>query len=187
MNVVEQIEKKMGIKGMNVFDAVRHTREALSATTNGQPDPDLTRARSVDLIRSFGVEDVESLGLDGDKTARLFATALVSTMVANRENFNLNEAIEAARIKVANIEAMVGKKTAKKAKAPKPAKEPKAPRNEKPVKKSRSAFDLTKARDIFKADPQGRVYDLVTRVAEAYEVDRAKAYGLLHKARKEAA
>lgn len=185
-SVVATIEKKLGIKDMNIFDAVRHTREALSATTDGRPDPDLTRARSVDLIKSFGVEDVESLGLDSDQTARLFATALVSTLVSNRENFNLDKAIAEARIKVANIESMVGKKTAKKAKAPKPVKEPKAPRNEKPVKKSRSAFDLTKARDIFKADSQARIYDLVTRVAEAYGVDRARAYGLLHKVRKEA-
>ena len=184
--IVQTIENKLGIKGMNVFDAVRHTRETLSATTNGQPDPDLTYARSVDLIKSFGVEDPTTL-VDGDKQARLFATALVSTLVNNRDNFSLDKAIEEARIKVANVEAMVGKKVAKaKPKAVKESK-PKAPRNEKSVKKSRSAFDLTKARDIFKADPQGRVYDLVTRVAEAYEVDRAKAYGLLHKVRKEAA
>lgn len=182
--IVQTIENKLGIKGMNVFDAVRHTRETLSATTNGQPDPDLTYARSVDLIKSFGVEDPTTL-VDGDKQARLFATALVSTLVNNRDNFSLDKAIEEARIKVANVEKMVGSKK-EKTKVVKETK-PKAPRNEKSVKKSRSAFDLTKARDIFKADPQGRVYDLVSRVAEAYEVDRAKAYGILHRVRKEAA
>ncbi len=182
--IVQTIETKLGIKGMNVFDAVRHTRETLSATTNGQPDPDLTYARSVDLIKSFGVEDPTTI-VDGDKQARLFATALVSTLVNNRDNFSLDKAIEEARIKVANVEKMIGSKK-EKTKVVKETK-PKAPRNEKSVKKSRSAFDLTKARDIFKADPQGRVYDLVSRVAEAYEVPRAKAYGILHRVRKEAA
>ena len=184
MNVVEKIEKQMGIKGMSIFDAVRTTREALTATTNGQPDPDLTYARSVDLIKSFGVEDPTTL-FEGDQQARLFATALVSTMVANRDNFDLNEAIEAARVKVANVEAMVGKKKAKAAK-PKAEKQVK-PKADKPVRASRSAVDLTAARGIFRAEPGARVYDLVTKVAEAYSVDRAKAYGILHRVRKEAA
>jgi len=180
--IVQTIENKLGIKGMNVFDAVRHTREALSATTNGQPDPDLTYARSVDLIKSFGVEDPTTI-VDGDKQARLMATALVSTLVNNRDNFSLDKALEEARIKVANVEAMVGKKTAKKAKV-KTVKESK-PKADKPARASRSAVDLTAARDIFKAEPEARVYDLVTKVAEAYSVDRAKAYGILHKVRKE--
>ena len=182
--IVQTIENKLGIKGMNVFDAVRHTREALSATTNGQPDPDLTYARSVDLIKSFGVEDPTTI-VDGDKQARLFATALVSTLVNNRDNFSLDKALEEARIKVANVEAMVGKKTAKKAKV-KTVKESK-PKAAKPARASRSAVDLTAARDIFKAEPEARVYDLVTKVAEAYGVDRAKAYGILHRVRKEVA
>jgi hypothetical protein len=180
--IVQTIENKLGIKGMNVFDAVRHTRETLSATTNGQPDPDLTYARSVDLIKSFGVEDPTTL-IDGDKQARLFATALVSTLVNNRDNFSLDKAIEEARIKVANVEAMVGKKVAKV--KPKAVKETK-PKAAKPARASRSAVDLTAARDIFKAEPEARVYDMVTKVAEAYGVDRAKAYGILHKVRKEA-
>ena len=181
-SVVATIEKKLGIGSMNVFDAVRHTREALSATTNGQPDPDLTYARCVDLIKSFGVEDPTTI-VDGDKQARLMATALVSTLVNNRDNFSLDKALEEARIKVANVEAMVGKKTAKKAKV-KTVKESK-PKADKPARASRSAVDLTAARDIFKAEPEARVYDLVTKVAEAYSVDRAKAYGILHKVRKE--
>lgn len=181
-SIVQTIENKLGIKGMNVFDAVRHTREALSATTNGQPDPDLTYARSVDLIKSFGVEDPTTI-VDGDKQARLMATALVSTLVNNRDNFSLDKALEEARIKVANVEAMVGKKTTKKAKV-KTVKESK-PKADKPARASRSAVDLTAARDIFKAEPEARVYDLVTKVAEAYGVDRAKAYGILHKVRKE--
>ena len=181
-SIVQTIENKLGIKGMNVFDAVRQTREALSATTNGQPDPDLTYARSVDLIKSFGVEDPTTI-VDGDKQARLMATALVSTLVNNRDNFSLDKALEEARIKVANVEAMVGKKTAKKAKV-KTVKESK-PKADKPARASRSAVDLTAARDIFKAEPEARVYDLVTKVAEAYSVDRAKAYGILHKVRKE--
>lgn len=181
-SIVQTIENKLGIKGMNVFDAVRQTREALSATTNGQPDPDLTYARSVDLIKSFGVEDPTTI-VDGDKQARLMATALVSTLVNNRDNFSLDKALEEARIKVANVEAMVGKKTAKKAKV-KTVKESK-PKADKLSRASRSAVDLTAARDIFKAEPEARVYDLVTKVAEAYSVDRAKAYGILHKVRKE--
>ena len=183
MNVVEKIEKQMGIKGMSIFDAVRTTREALTATTNGQPDPDLTFTRSVDLIKSFGVEDPTQF-VEGDQQARLFATALVSTMVANRDNFDLDKAIEEARIKVANVEAMIGKKKAKAAK-PKVEKQAK-PKAAKPDRASRSAVDLTAARGIFKAEPEARVYDLVTKVAEAYGVDRAKAYGILHKVRKEA-
>lgn len=187
VNVVEQIEKKMGIKGMNVFDAVRHTREALSATTNGQPDPDLTYARSVDLIKSFGVEDPSAI-VEGDQQARLFATALVSMMVANRDNFDLNLAIETARTKVANIEQMIGKKQAKKAKAAKPKVEKQIkPKADKPARASRSAVDLTSAREIFRLNPGIRVYDLVTMVANSYNVDRAKAYGILHRVRKEAA
>lgn len=184
MNVVEKIEKQMGIKGMNVFDAVRTTREALTATTNGQPDPDLTYARSVDLIKSFGVEDPTTI-VESSQQARLFATALVSTMVNNRDNFSLDQAIEEARVKVANVEAMVGKKKAKAAK-PKAEKQVK-PKTDKSVRASRSAVDLTAARGIFQAEPGTRVYDLVTKVAEAYSVDRAKAYGILHKVRKEAA
>lgn len=187
MNVVQKIEKQMGIAGMNVFDAVRQTREALSATTNGQPDPDLTYARSIDLIKSFGVEDPTQL-VDSSQQARLFATALVSTMVNNRDSFNLDKAIEEARIKVANVEAMVGRKTAKTKKAAKPKAEKQVkPKADKSVRASRSAVDLTAAREIFRAEPTLRVYDLVTKVATAYNVDRAKAYGLLHKVRREAA
>lgn len=187
VNVVEQIEKKLGIKDMNIFDAVRHTREALTATTNGQPDPDLTYARSVDLIKSFGVEDPSAI-VEGDQQARLFATALVSMMVANRDNFDLNLAIETARTKVANIEQMIGKKQAKKAKAAKPKVEKQIkPKADKPARASRSSVDLTMAREIFRAAPSLRVYDLVTKVATAYNVDRAKAYGILHRVRKEAA
>ena len=183
-SVVATIEKKLGIASMNVFDAVRTTREALTATTNGQPDPDLTYARSVDLIKSFGVEDPTTI-VESSQQARLFATALVSTMVNNRDNFSLDQAIEEARVKVANVEAMVGKKKAKAAK-PKAEKQVK-PKADKPVRASRSAVDLTAARGIFRAEPGARVYDLVTKVAEAYSVDRAKAYGILHKVRKEAA
>ena len=183
-SIVQTIENKLGIKGMNVFDAVRHTREALSATTNGQPDPDLTYARSVDLIKSFGVEDPTTI-VDGDKQARLMATALVSALVNNRDNFSLDKALEEARIKVANVEAMVGKKTPKKAKV-KTVKESK-PKAAKPARASRSAVDLTAARDIFKAEPDLKVYDLVSKIAAAYNVDRAKAYGILHRVRKEAA
>ena len=186
-STIAAIENKLGIKGMNVFDAVRHTREALSATTNGQPDPDLTYARSVDLIKSFGVEDPTTL-VDGDKQARLFATALVSTMVNNRDSFNLDQAIEEARIKVANVEAMVGRKTAKTKKAAKPKAEKQVkPKADKPARASRSAVDLTAAREIFRLNPGIRVYDLVTMVANSYTVDRAKAYGILHRVRKEAA
>jgi hypothetical protein len=184
MNVVEKIEKQMGIKGMNVFDAVRHTREALTATTNGQFDPDLTYTRSVDLIKSFGVEDPESL-VASVQQARLMATALVSTMVNNRENFNLDKALEEARIKVSNVEAMVGKKKDKPTK-PKAEKQVK-PKVDKPTRASRSSVDLTMAREIFRAEPGLRVYDLVTKVATAYNLDRAKAYGVLHRVRKEAA
>ena len=187
MNVVQKIEKQMAIAGMNVFDAVRQTREALSATTNGQPDPDLTYVRSIDLIKSFGVEDPSQL-VESSQQARLFATALVSTMVNNRDSFNLDQAIEEARIKVANVEAMVGRKTAKTKKAANPKAEKQVkPKADKPARASRSAVDLTAARGIFQAEPGTRVYDLVTKVAEAYSVDRAKAYGILHKVRKEAA
>ena len=80
---------------------------------------------------------------------------------------------------------MVGKKKAKAAK-PKAEKQVK-PKTDKSVRASRSAVDLTAARGIFRAEPGARVYDLVTKVAEAYSVDRAKAYGILHKVRKEAA
>jgi hypothetical protein len=180
MNIAA-IEKKMGIENMNVFDSVRNVREGLA-----NEDKAIELARSLDLLKEFGITDFESLGLAEDATrARLFATAMVSIMKNNSASFNLNEAIEEARIKVSNVEKMIGSKK-EKTKVVKETK-PKAPRNEKSVKKSRSAFDLTKARDIFKADPQGRVYDLVSRVAEAYEVDRAKAYGILHRVRKEAA
>ena len=185
VNVVQKIEKQIGITGMNVFDAVRHTREALTATTGGEADSDLTYTRSIDLIKSFGVEDPTQF-VDSSQQARLFATALVSTMVNNRDDFNLDKAIEEARIKVANVEAMVGKRNAKKSTKAITPKEPK-PKADKPARASRSAVDLTTARGIFRAHAQARVFDLVTMVAAAYEVDRAKAYGILHRVRKEAA
>jgi len=61
------------------------------------------------------------------------------------------------------------------------------PKAAKPARASRSAVDLTAARDIFKAEPDLKVYDLVSKIAAAYNVDRAKAYGILHRVRKEAA
>jgi hypothetical protein len=83
------------------------------------------------------------------------------------------------------VEAMVGKKKDKPTK-PKAEKQLK-PKVDKPTRASRSSVDLTMAREIFRAEPGLRVYDLVTKVATAYNLDRAKAYGVLHRVRKEAA
>jgi hypothetical protein len=52
-----------------------------------------------------------------------------------------------------------------------------------PTKKVRGT-SLDKAIEIYKADVNRRVYDIVTDVAAAYEVDRAKAYALFTRARR---
>jgi hypothetical protein len=52
-----------------------------------------------------------------------------------------------------------------------------------PTKKARGT-SLDKAIEIYKADVNRRVYDIVTDVAAAYEVDRAKAYALFTRARR---
>ena len=181
MNITA-IEKKMGIENMNVFDSVRNVREGLS-----NEDKAIELARSLDLLKEFGITDFESLGLAEDATrARLFATAMVSIMKNNTGDVTLDKMIEEARIKVSNVEKMVGSKKEKS----KVVKEPKVKQSKSTPKTGRtprSAVDLTAARGIFQAQPDLKVYDLVTKVAEAYGVDRAKAYGILHRVRKEVA
>lgn len=55
-----------------------------------------------------------------------------------------------------------------------------------PVTKKARGTSLDKAIEIYKADVNRRVYDIVTDVATAYEVDRAKAYALFTRARRAA-
>ena len=176
----------LGIKESDdVFTGVRTIRELIQ-----NPDPSIEMEKSKEVLKVLGIED--SVLTDSDSSrARLFVTSLVSVALTDRENFDLDAAIEAAKVKVDHLEKMglvqKGKVVAKAKKDERLAKAPKE-KKEKVVKEktSRVKADLAKAIAIFNSSPDARVYDLVTQIAEAYSVDRAKAYGFLHKARKEA-
>ena len=178
----------LGLKtDTTVTEAVAQVRTFLQ----GDLEPAGILARSYTLAEDFGVADAKAVLGDNPNRARLFATSLVASAIAVPTKFDVEDAIKTAVEKVANIEKMglVSKSTKPKTpKAPKPAAEPKAPKKAKESKPkvTKGQVDITKALDIFKADPTCRVYDLVTRVAEAYDVDRAKAYSILHRARKAA-
>jgi hypothetical protein len=169
---------------IDVFTGVRMIRELIQ---NQDPAIELTKAKEV--LKVLGVED-SILTDDNASRARLFATSLASVALSDREAYqaDLPAAIEKAKEKVENLEKMGLVQKSRKAKAEKPApiKKEKVAKEKasKPAKQARIKPDLEVAIAIFKAAPEDRVYDLVTRVAEAYGVDRAKAYSILHKARK---
>lgn len=176
------IEKKMGIENMNVFDAVRHVREGLTCD-----DKAVELARAQDLIRQFGVTNLESLGLTEDATrARLFATAMVSIVKQDTGSFNLDKVIEAARTKVVAVENMTRRKEpVSKPKAPK-VKMSEVSRNflRKEGRFNLKALDLTKATEIYLANRDAKPKVLSHLIGEAYGVDDSRGYDIFYKVRK---
>jgi len=187
MNDITSALSTLGVPvGTSVTDAVKTIRTHIQ----GDLDPAGELARAYTVASTLGVSDPAAILGDSPQRARLFATSLVATALAVPTKFDVEEAIATATEKVANLEKMgiTKAKTPKADKAPKAPKPVKAPKADKPkaVRAPATHVSIDKAVAIFKADPTARVYDLVTRVAEAYEVDRPKAYSILHRARKAA-
>lgn len=170
--------------GTSITEAVKNVRTFIQ----GDLDPTGELARAYTVAETLGVVDPASILGDKPQRARLFATSLVASALAVPTRFDVKEAIDTAIEKVANLEKMgvVAKGTKEpKAKVEKPVKAPKATGTKAPRAPS-THVNLAEAIAIYRADPECRVYDLVTRVAEAYNVDRNKAYSILHRARKAA-
>jgi hypothetical protein len=171
--------------GTSITEAVKNVRTYIQ----GDLDPIGELARAYTVAEALGVVDPASILGDKPQRARLFATSLVASALAVPTRFDVKEAIDTAIEKVANLEKMgvVSKGTKEpKAKVEKPVKAPKVTQGTKAPRAPSTHVNLAQAIAIYQADPGTRVYDLVTRVAEAYNVDRNKAYSILHRARKAA-
>ena len=183
MNDITSALSTLGVPvGTSITDAVKNVRTHIQ----GDLDPAGELARAYQVAETLGVIDPAAILGDKPQRARLFATSLVASALAVPTRFDVNEAIATAVEKVANLEKMgvMGKtKVTKEPKAEKPVKAPKTQGVKAPRAPS-THVNLDRAVEIYRADPGNRVYDLVTRIAAVYNVDRNKAYSILHRARK---
>jgi hypothetical protein len=167
--------------GIKPNDSVHATVRAIRERITRSDDLDKQLNESKDILALFNV----SMPIDFDPNeARLLATALVAESMQDRDG-DLSEIIDRAKERVNNIKSMGLNPTPVQSKH-----SPSKPVQSKSVKtksiktKTRSTVDITAAVEIFSKDTNRRVYDIVTDVAAAYNVDRAKAYSIMAKARK---
>lgn len=167
--MISEALTQLGIdSNANVHSTVRSIRERITRSD----DPDQQFQEATNILGLFNV----SLPIEIDvNEARLLATAIVSEAMQNRDG-DLFEIIDRSKERVDNIKSMGLKPT--------PVKKSTESLKTQKTRRTRSKIDLTMAIEIFSKDTNRRVYDIVTDVATAYNVDRAKAYSIMAKARK---